>query len=121
MAGDSSCAGGRVTGEARDCKAAVGTRRPSANIRAMGILRQLTTVAAYQSEGAGSGGRFDLAPVAADFEALDTADGGRWTYTGSDSLDARLYRAGPDGDPVPSSLPLGTVEQHLIRVCESHP
>ncbi|MBI4168652.1 MAG: hypothetical protein HY510_01795 [Acidobacteria bacterium] len=63
------------------------------------------------------GGRFDLQEVAAEFNAQETAGGGRWTYTGSDSLDARLYRAGPEGEPVPSSLPLPDVEEHLTRIC----
>jgi hypothetical protein len=67
------------------------------------------------------GGRFDLAPIAAEFEALETAGGGRWTYTGDDSLDARLYRAGPDGDPVPSSLPLPAVEEGLEEICAARP
>jgi hypothetical protein len=67
------------------------------------------------------GGRFDLAPAAAEFEALETTGGGRWSYTGSDSLDARLYRAGPDGEPVPSSLPLLVVEDGLARICSARP
>ena len=64
------------------------------------------------------GGRFDLAPVAADLESLERSSGGRWTYTGNASLDARLYRAAPDGSPVPSSIALETVESMLIRACQ---
>jgi len=67
------------------------------------------------------GGRFDLTPVAAELEALERDRGGRWTYTGDDSLDARLYRAGSGGDPVPSTLPLETVESALLRACAAQP
>jgi hypothetical protein len=67
------------------------------------------------------GGRFDLAAAAAELEALERSGGGRWTYTGDDSLDARLYRAGPGGEPVPSTLPLATVESHLARLCAARP
>jgi hypothetical protein len=67
------------------------------------------------------GGRFDLADLAAALEAQEGPDGGRWTYTGNDSLDARLYRAGPDGEPVPSRLPLETVETLLRRACAARP
>jgi hypothetical protein len=52
---------------------------------------------------------------------METGHGGRWTYTGDDSLESRLYRADPDGTPVPSTLPLETVEPHLIRVFEARP
>ena len=67
------------------------------------------------------GGRFDLTDTAARLDALETGRGGRWTYTGDDSLAARLYRAGDDGRPVPSTLPLGTVESHLVTLFESRP
>jgi hypothetical protein len=64
------------------------------------------------------GGRVDLTPIAAAFDALETARGGGWTYTGNGSLDARLFRAGPDGRPAASSLPLQVVEERLLRLFE---
>jgi hypothetical protein len=67
------------------------------------------------------GTRFDLSPVAGDFDRLETSGTGSWTYTGDGSLDSRLYRAGPDGAPVPSSLPLETVEAHLVTLFEGRP
>lgn len=67
------------------------------------------------------GGRFSLEATARELDALERTGGGRWTYTGDDSLEARLYRAGADGSAVPSSLPLETVESHLRRVCAAHP
>ena len=67
------------------------------------------------------GGRFDLAAAAGELDALERSGGGRWTYSGNDSLDARLHRAGPGGEPVPSTLPLETVESHLARLCAVHP
>src|SRR6267143_3666180 len=39
------------------------------------------------------GTRFDLRDVAADFNRAETSGGGRWIYTGDDSLESRLYRA----------------------------
>ena len=67
------------------------------------------------------GTRFDLAGIGAEFDRLETAGGGRWTYTGDDSLQARLYRAAPDGSPAPSSLPLEEVESRLTRLCAARP
>jgi hypothetical protein len=67
------------------------------------------------------GGRFDLAPLARELDRMERGAGGGWIYTGNDSLDARLYRAGPDGAAVPSSLPLDVVEGHLVRACEAQP
>jgi uncharacterized protein DUF6687 len=64
------------------------------------------------------GTRVDLAGVAAELDAMEPAGDGRWTYTGNDSLDSKLYRAAPDGSPVPSSLPLEAVEGHLVRFFE---
>jgi len=64
------------------------------------------------------GGRVDLAGVAAGLNALEPPGDGRWTYTGNDSLDSKLYRAALDGSPVPSSLPLEAVEGHLVRFFE---
>jgi hypothetical protein len=65
------------------------------------------------------GTRFDLMQVAAELDRMEGDGAGRWTYTGDDSLDARLYRAGPDGEPLPSRLPLETVEALLVRACEA--
>jgi hypothetical protein len=67
------------------------------------------------------GGRFDLGGVADQLDRLEGDSSGRWTYTGNDSLDARLYRAAPDGAPLPSRLPLRTVEDLLVRACEARP
>lgn len=69
------------------------------------------------------GGRVDLTELATTFNTLETATGreGRWTYTGQDSLDARLYRAATDGSPLASSLPLEVVEQRLLRLLELYP
>lgn len=67
------------------------------------------------------GTRFDLTEAAADLDRLETSGAGRWTYTGNDSLEARLYRAGPGGGPVPSSIPLDTIETCLVRMCEARP
>ncbi|HEU4403241.1 MAG TPA: DUF6687 family protein [Candidatus Polarisedimenticolia bacterium] len=67
------------------------------------------------------GTRFDLSPVAAELDRLETSGAGAWTYTGNDSLESRLYRAGPDARPVPSSLALETVEGHLVRLFTARP
>jgi hypothetical protein len=67
------------------------------------------------------GTRFDLAGVAAEFDRLEPPGSGHWTYTGDDSLEARLYHAGPGGEPVPSALPLETVESHLVRIFTARP
>ncbi|HET6278105.1 MAG TPA: DUF6687 family protein [Candidatus Polarisedimenticolia bacterium] len=67
------------------------------------------------------GGRIDLADMAAAFDALESGREGCWTYTGNDALDARLYRAGPDRSPLPSSLPLEIVEQRLLQLFGRHP
>jgi hypothetical protein len=67
------------------------------------------------------GTRFDLTDVGAAFDRMERDALGLWTYTGDDSLESRLYRAGPDGGPVPSTLPIETVETHLIRVFEARP
>ena len=67
------------------------------------------------------GTRFDLTEAGAHFDQMEKGPGGRWTYTGDDSLESRLYRAGPDGSPVPSTLPLETVEAHLVRIFDARP
>jgi len=67
------------------------------------------------------GTRFDLTAVAAELDQMESAGGARWTYTGDDSLESRLYRAAPDGGTAPSTLPLETVETHLRRVFEARP
>ena len=67
------------------------------------------------------GGRFDLSGVAPELDRLETAGEGRWTYTGDDSLDARLYRSAPDGEAVPSSIPLETIERRLLQLFEGRP
>jgi hypothetical protein len=67
------------------------------------------------------GGRFDLTSAGQRLDSLETASGGRWTYTGDDSLESRLYRAGPDGTPVPSTLPLEAVESYFVQLFEEHP
>jgi uncharacterized protein DUF6687 len=64
------------------------------------------------------GDRFDLTAVGARLDQMETGPGGHWRYTGDDSLDSRLYRAAPDGRPVPSTLPLDTVESLFIREFE---
>ena len=67
------------------------------------------------------GTRFDLTEVGARLDRMESAGGGQWTYTGDDSLESRLYRAGPDGSPVASALPLETLESLLLRVFEARP
>jgi hypothetical protein len=67
------------------------------------------------------GTRFDLTDVGKQFDRMESGRGGLWTYTGDDSLESRLYRASPEGNPVPSTLPLETVESHLVRVFEARP
>ena len=67
------------------------------------------------------GTRFDLTEVGVRLDHMETAGGGRWTYTGDDSLESRLYRSGPDGSPVASTLPLETLESLLLRVFEGRP
>ncbi|HXH29066.1 MAG TPA: DUF6687 family protein [Candidatus Polarisedimenticolia bacterium] len=67
------------------------------------------------------GGRLDLAPLASELDRLEPDRGGRWVYTGSEALEPVLCRAGPDGAPVPSSLPLETVETALVRLFREHP
>jgi hypothetical protein len=67
------------------------------------------------------GTRFDLSEVGARLDAMEASGGGRWTYTGDDSLESRLYRAGPDGGAVASTLPLETVEPILLRLFEARP
>jgi hypothetical protein len=67
------------------------------------------------------GGRFDLTEVAEEFDRMETSGEGRWTYTGNDSLDARLYLSDPDGNPLPSALPLQAVEDRLVEICAARP
>ena len=67
------------------------------------------------------GGRFDLTDAGHELDRLETGGEGRWTYTGDDSLESRLYRAAADGSPVPSTLPVETVESHLLRIFEQRP
>lgn len=67
------------------------------------------------------GSRFDLTDTGHEFDRLETGGGGRWTYTGNDSLESRLYRAGPDGSPVASTLTIETVETHLVRLFAQRP
>ncbi len=67
------------------------------------------------------GTRIDLTGTAAELDRMEKDGGGRWLYSGNDSLEARLFRSGPDGNPVPSSLPLETVEGHLLRFFEGRP
>jgi hypothetical protein len=67
------------------------------------------------------GTRFDLGGAAAELDQMETAGGARWTYTGNDSLESRLYRRAPDGGSAPSTLPLATVESHLRRILEQRP
>jgi len=67
------------------------------------------------------GTRIDLAPLAAELEAMESAPGGRWIYTGNDSLTARLYRAAPDGTAVPSALPLELLESRLLETFRNRP
>ncbi len=67
------------------------------------------------------GSRFDLTDAGRELDRLETGDGGRWTYTGDGSLESRLYRAAPDGSPVASTLPVETVESHLLRIFERRP
>lgn len=63
------------------------------------------------------GGRFDVTDAGARLDALETSGDGRWTFTGVDALDCRLFRAGPDGSSVASSLPLATVEEFFVHLC----
>ncbi len=67
------------------------------------------------------GRRVDLGDAATELNRLEVPEGGRWIYTGNDSLESRLYRAAPDGAPVESSLPLDTVERLLLHVFEGRP
>jgi hypothetical protein len=67
------------------------------------------------------GTRLDLSGVAVELDQMERSPGGHWIYTGNDDLDARLYRAGPDGTAVASGLSLETVEGHLLRFFEGRP
>jgi len=67
------------------------------------------------------GGRFDLSGLAEELNRLEPPGAGRWTYTGDDSLESRLYRAGPGGGPVPSALPLDVLEPLVMRVFAARP
>ncbi len=67
------------------------------------------------------GSRLDLSGVAMELDRMERTTDGRWTYTGNDSLDARLFRAGPDGGEVASSLPLEAVEDRLVRFFTGRP
>ena len=67
------------------------------------------------------GSRIDLAAMARSFDEMETDEAGHWIYTGNDSLDARLYRAAPDGGPVSSTLPIDVVEGRLVRFFEGRP
>ena len=69
----------------------------------------------------GRGSRLDLGSMAESFDRLETGGDGRWTYTGNDSLDARLYRAAAGGAPVSSSLPLDLVEGRLVESFSGRP
>jgi uncharacterized protein DUF6687 len=67
------------------------------------------------------GTRVDLSGVAGELDRMERSPGGRWIYTGNDSLEARLYRAAPDGAEFPSSLPLEEIERHLVRFFGGRP
>ena len=67
------------------------------------------------------GARIDLAEVAAALNREEPEGDGRWTYTGNDSLDARLYRAGEDGATIPSRLSIEDVETRLVRFFDACP
>lgn len=67
------------------------------------------------------GTRIDLAEVATALNRDEPQGEGRWTYTGNDSLDARLYRAGEDGAAIASRLPIGEVEHRLTRFFDARP
>ena len=67
------------------------------------------------------GTRFDLGTIGGRLDQMESSGGGRWSFTGVDSLESRLFRAGPDGNPVASTLPLETLEPLLIREFERRP
>ncbi len=67
------------------------------------------------------GTRTDLGKLADELNRSEPPDGGRWTYSGNDSLDARLCRAGAKGQPVPSRLPLDSVESRLVGFFDGLP
>jgi len=67
------------------------------------------------------GTRLDLTPLATELDSMEPMSGGRWIYTGNDSLAARLYHAAPDGTALPSSLPLETLEARLLEIFRHRP
>ncbi len=67
------------------------------------------------------GSRFDLSDLGAELDRLEAPGAARWIYTGDDSLESRLYRAAPDGTPVPSTIPLEVIEERLVRLFAARP
>jgi uncharacterized protein DUF6687 len=56
------------------------------------------------------GSRLDLTPLAMQLNAVEPNRDGRWTYTGNQDLEAKLFLPDGDGDPAVSGLPLERVE-----------
>jgi uncharacterized protein DUF6687 len=57
------------------------------------------------------GSRLDLTPLAMQLNALEPNREWRWTYTGNQDLEAKLFLPDEDGDPAVSGLPLERVER----------
>ena len=62
------------------------------------------------------GARTDLTPLARELNSLEPNRERRWTYTGNQDLEAKLFLPDADGDPAVSGLPLESVES---LVCEA--
>ncbi|PYQ14144.1 MAG: hypothetical protein DMH00_02475 [Acidobacteria bacterium] len=56
------------------------------------------------------GARLDLSPLALELNALEPCREGRWIYTGNHDLEAKLFLADGEGEPLVSGLPLERVE-----------
>jgi hypothetical protein len=67
------------------------------------------------------GTRIDLTGIARELDRAESRSAGRWTYTGNDSLESRLFREGESGQSIPSSLPLAHVESRLISLFDGRP
>jgi len=61
------------------------------------------------------GERLDLTPLALRLNEMEPAREGRWTYTGSQDLAARLFLSDDGGEAMVSGLPLSRVEGFLVQ------
>ena len=61
--------------------------------------------------------RVDLTPLVSKLQELEKGDG-LWTFDGNDRITPALQLLGPEGEPVPSSLNLETLQDVLVAYYE---